>query len=91
MGYAFAGTCHWRPFIAFAEDGKDCKHGSLLMDRDTVWSYQRKIAQLDRVLRVVYFDPTKVSRTTTQHQNAITRSMSTLTSAGWRFEERNWT
>lgn len=86
MGYGWAGTCHWRPFVAFIEDETPCTHGNLAMENNKVFSYNRKIAEVDRANKVIYFDDTKISRTTTQHQSAVTRAMYHL--SGWTLEKK---
>ena len=75
-------------FATFAETGKGCSHGALTMRGDKVFSYDREIAALDRTHKLIIADVTKVSKTTTTHQKAVTMGVAMhLAAKGWRCVE----
>ena len=74
---------HHRPFATFALTGKGATHGALNMRRDRVTSYNMEIATLDRETRTVTLDASKVSRTTSMHQGAITLAFALNELPGW--------
>lgn len=88
MGYGFAGTCHWKPFIQFCTGFTPSKHGNLVMRDDEVFSYKRKIAHVDRDNKHILFDETKLSRTTTVHQDAVRYGFNHLRQQGWTLEQK---
>ena len=73
----------YREFINFAEKGKGCKHGSLVMKGDQVWSYAVVIATVDREDRTIEFNEERYSRTTNCHQSAVRLGSSYLSKDGW--------
>lgn len=74
-------------FAKFACDGKRFRSGELLMLGNEVFSYAMKIAVVDRDKKSIKLNETKVSRTTSRHQGAITLGMIYLP-ATWTLEKQ---
>jgi hypothetical protein len=75
---------HHKPFADFAITGKGSRHGALSMRGNSVFSYDMEIAYLNRHTRHILLCDTKVSRTTTMHQGAVSLGFKLhLASLGW--------
>ena len=70
-------------FVKFVETGKRARFGELLFVGDEVYSYDTKIAIVDRSRKEVYFNPEKYSKTTSCHQKAVEVGTALLAS-GWK-------
>jgi len=79
---------HHKPFATFALTGKGSRHGALVMRGDEVFSYDTKIAHVNRENKRVILVTRKFSRTTSMHQGAVRLGVTLhLASQGWYLTE----